>query len=320
MIIKTHILTCAFALILSVANAQTNIQKSSFAEPTTRAKLSAVMQLNPSRSTVMLGDVDGDGMLTMNDVTEMEKAVMNPDYVLNNKEMADMNSDRKVNATDVALLISELLCSSYGHCNGYEYVDLGLSVKWATCNVGASLPQQYGCFYAWGETTEKDIYFWDYYRFMTPGYHNWEGCSKYQIADGQKRGVWYDGDSFVGDNRRSLLTSDDAASAVQGEGWRMPTQEEMKELVTKCHWRWINDGYRKGYLVERKGRAIFIPAAGCAYGLAYYGTGSYGYYWTREVTSSYTQYAHSLYINSNEHSVGFDERNYGLTIRPVCVR
>lgn len=319
-IINKHIVVCAFALVFSSVSAQTNFQKSSFSAPMSKAQHVAAMQLDPTRSTVMLGDVDGDGILTMNDVTELEKAVMDSEYVLNNKEMADMNSDRKVNATDIALLVRELQSTSYGNCNGYEYVDLGLSVKWATCNIGSTLPQHYGTFMAWGETAEKDVYYWDYYRFMTPDYHNWEGCSKYQVADNQKRGVWYDGDTFVGDNIRTLSNDDDAATVLRGSGWRMPTKAEMNELVTKCHWRWINDGYRKGYIVERKGRAIFIPAAGCAYEYAYYGTGSYGYYWSRELTASYTQYAYSLYINSREHSIGFDDRSYGLTIRPVCVK
>lgn len=319
-IINKHLLICAFALALSVANAQTNVEKSNFAAPVSKARLAAAMQLNPARSTVMLGDVDGNGILTVNDVTEMEKAIVNPAYELSNAAMADMNSDKKVDAADIALLIRELESPSYGRHNGYEYVDLGLSVKWATCNVGAALPQNYGNFFAWGETTDKDIYLWDSYRFMTNGYHYWEGINKYQVADYQKDGVWYDGDTFVGDNQRTLTSTDDAATATWGEGWRMPTQAELNELVTKCHWRWISDGYRKGYLVERNGRAIFIPAAGCAYEYAYYGTGSYGYYWSRELTASYTQYAYSLYINSREHSIGFDDRSYGLTIRPVCVK
>lgn len=207
---------------------------------------------------------------------------------------------------------------SKGQCNGHEYVDLGLSVKWATCNIGAVEPSDYGDYFAWGDVEQCESYLWYYYKYNTTGYSNSDGCNKYQVADGNKSGIWYDNGVFVGDGQMTLEVGDDAATQLWGEGWRIPTPDEMNELITMCKWTWVNDGYISGYKVERLGGHIFIPAAGCRYSTAYYGKGSYGYYWTNSLLNPYTMYAQSLYIHAGNYKVGFDERNYGLTIRPVC--
>lgn len=316
---KQVLSTISLALFFVSANsiAQTNFQKSNFSDSqkmTVRAKVLAPA----GRASILYGDVDGDGTLTVNDVRDLSKSLIDSGYKLVNHAASDVNQDGLISIADVTFLIDELLHPSKGLCNGYEYVDLGLSVKWATCNIGAGVPEQFGGFYAWGETEEKETYLWQGYGHNTSGHTNWEGCNKYQIKDGQKRGVWYDGSTFCGDGKQTLESVDDVATQLWGEGWRIPTVAEYQELLTQCTWKWVSDGYKKGYEVSRLGRSIFIPAAGLAYGDAYYGTGSYGYYWTNSVTEFYTNYAYSLYINMNEKEVGFDERCYGLTIRPVC--
>lgn len=305
----------AVLLVFTDINAQTNFQRSNFSI-STPAK--SMRKIASGKSSVLLGDVDGSGTLTVDDVTELKQYIIQSDYSLAHSELADMDRDGDVDIADVALLIDVLLRPDRDLCNGYEYVDLGLSVKWATCNINADDPQLYGGFFAWGENEEKDTYLWEYYKYETENYNNWEGCSKYQIADGKTGGIWYDGNTFIGDNKQVLDDDDDAATATWGQGWRIPTKEEFEELLDECSWTWISDSYRKGYLVARNGRSIFIPASGCAYSQSFYGTGSYGYYWTKCLTKSYTQYAYSLYINKNEKQIGFDERSYGLSIRPVC--
>lgn len=112
-----------------------------------------------------------------------------------------------------------------GTINGHEWIDLGLSVKWATCNVGASKPEDYGDYYAWGETTTKSDYDWDTYKWCKGTY---DTMTKYCT------------DSYYGtvDNRTTLTSSDDVATVKWGSKWRMPTKEEMKELDEDCTWTW----------------------------------------------------------------------------------
>lgn len=117
---------------------------------------------------------------------------------------------------------------------GKEWVDLGLSVLWATYNVDATSPSDYGGYYAWGETNEKTSY-------------TTENCLTYEK----------DIREFSGN------TAYDVASAKWGEDWRMPTGHEMKELKNKCIWKWVSYKGHKGYIVEGpNGNCIFLPAAG----------------------------------------------------------
>lgn len=302
-------------LLLQGVNAQTNFQKSDFAKPSVVTKIKRHANSN---SILLLGDVDGNGLLTEKDVDELKTSLITPNYELVNKDAADMNGDGRVSVTDLVILIYQLQNPAIGECNGYEYVDLGLSVKWATCNIGAYAPEDYGYYFTWGGKTENTSYLWYYYEYNTDGCYNSDGCKKYQQKDGQTSGIWYNDNVFVGDNKKVLEPGDDAATVSWGEGWRMPTPEEMNELLTMCTWTWISDSSFKGYKVERFGRYILIPAAGCKYSTATYGKGNYGYYWTNSLLDTYTMYARSLYIHAGGPSLGFDERNYGLTIRPVC--
>lgn len=132
--------------------------------------------------------------------------------------------------------------------NGHAYVDLGLSVKWATCNVGASSPEEYGNYYAWGETTTKSSY--------TEDNSKTDGVSM--------------SSSIAGD------ASYDAARANWGGTWRLPTASESQELIDNCTWTWTTQGGKNGYKVtsEKNGNSIFLPAAGCRYSMTlYYGGG-----------------------------------------------
>ena len=122
-----------------------------------------------------------------------------------------------------------------------EYVDLGLpsGLKWAKCNLGASKPSERGDYYAWGETAHKAKYYWITYKWMQADHLGWQYITKYTIADGQTEGIWYDSSgAFIGDNKTVLVAADDAATANLGSPWRMPTIDEIKELIDKCTWTW----------------------------------------------------------------------------------
>lgn len=174
-----------------------------------------------------------------------------------------------------------------------EAVDLGLSIKWATCNVGATQAEEAGAFFAWGETTEKGEYSWNTY--------------------------------FDADCERPLesicaMTEYDVAAAEWGGDWRMPTLAEMQELCNKCSWEWTEQEGKKGYVVTgTNGKSIFLPAAGTRQGGELYLAGCYGGYLTgtRDVTNHF--YAYTLVFQPNgEHWVDNNLRDYGQNIRPVC--
>ena len=192
----------------------------------------------------------------------------------------------------------------------HEYVDLGLSVKWATCNVGASKPEEYGDYFAWGETQPKETYDWSTYKWCNGSY------------DTQTK---YCTDSYYGivDNKTQLELSDDAARANWGGSWRMPTHEEQEELRTQCTWTWTTQNGVYGYKVTSKksgytNKSIFLPAAGCRDDSSLSSAGSYGYYWSSSLYPDYPYGAYELYFSSDDVDWYYDGRYYGQSVRPVC--
>ncbi len=196
-----------------------------------------------------------------------------------------------------------------GTLNGHDWVDLGLSVKWATCNVGASSPSDYGGYYAWGETSTKSRYDWENLKYRTSGdsYDNVK-FSKY-VAE-SKYGT-------IG-NKTTLDLSDDAARANWGSSWRMPTDAENEELCNKCKWSWTSKNGHNGYTVTGpNGNSIFLPAAGFRAGTDSYGVGTSGFYWSSTLSSSISSSARYLYFNSSSHYTVYYYRRYGQSVRPV---
>lgn len=189
-----------------------------------------------------------------------------------------------------------------GRKNGHAYVDLGLSVLWATSNMGATLPQSSGDFYAWGETAPKGSFAWENYRWGDPP-------TKYK-DDGVER----------------LAESDDAAFANLGRPWRMPTKAEMDELCStdNCTWSWTPRNGVNGYLVVSKkpgfeGNSIFLPAAGTSWNAAgVQEAGSMGYYWSSTANLSEPHDAFIIHIAQNFPRVVSNNRGAGCSIRPVC--
>ena len=189
---------------------------------------------------------------------------------------------------------------------GHAYVDLGLSVKWATCNVGAVYPEDYGDYFAWGETQPKEKYNWSTYKWCEGSY---DTQTKYCA----------DSDDGTVDNKTILELSDDAANVNWGGSWRMPTNAEQDELRTECTWTWTTQNGVNGYKVTSKtnGNSIFLPAAGARGGSVLYSAGSDGNYWSSSVGTYYSHIAYPLYFGSDCVEGYSRNRYFGLSVRPV---
>ena len=190
-----------------------------------------------------------------------------------------------------------------------EAVDLGLpsGIKWANMNVGASKPEEYGGYYAWGETEEKSNYDWSTYKWCNGSY---DTMTKYCIRSS----------NGTIDNKTVLDPEDDVAHVKWGGTWRMPTFDEQKELLNNCTWTWTTQNGVNGYRVtsQTNGNSIFLPAAGYRYGTEVSFRGS-GYYWSSSLGSSYSDYAILLNFDSDYRDwYSYYGRCYGFLVRPVC--
>ena len=182
--------------------------------------------------------------------------------------------------------------------NHVHAVDLGLSVKWACCNVGASSPEGYGSYFAWGETSSKSDYGWDTYKYSHDQF--WALTKYCNDSD-----YGYNGYT---DNKTTLDLIDDAARSNWGGSWRMPTTIELQELINRnnCTWTWTTLNGIKGYKVTSKsnGNSIFLPAAGYRDGTDVYYDGSYdlyyGSYWSSSLISDNPYEAYRLYFYSDD--------------------
>ena len=182
---------------------------------------------------------------------------------------------------------------------GNEYVDLGLSVKWATCNVGANSPEGYGDYFAWGEIDPKSAYNISTYKYS--------GLSlsiliKYCNTD----------------NKKVLEPGDDAATMNWGGAWRLPTKEEQDELRSNCIWTWTTQNGVIGYkVIGSNGNSIFLPAAGYMNEDTPTYAGSYGYYLSSSLCIDSPNYAYFVYFDLGRVLLSRDLRYSGLSVRPV---
>lgn len=193
--------------------------------------------------------------------------------------------------------------------NGHEYVDLGLSVKWATCNIGAKKPEAYGERFSWGEIQSKESYNWGTYTHCVPdGKYTYSSILKYNNTD----------------KIEELENSDDAANVKWGGKWRMPTQKEINELLNKCKWSHQAKNGVKGVLVTGpNGNSIFLPATGHKVSFSDKNDeeGTTGFYWTKTLESRILErYAIGLVFNETnqgESSRTWSERCNGFSVRAV---
>ena len=192
--------------------------------------------------------------------------------------------------------------------DGYEYIDLELpsGTLWATCNVEAANPEEYGGYYAWGETEEKSEYSWETYK--------WCNGSNNTITK-------YCTDNIYGtvDSKTLLDPNDDVARTMWGGNWRVPTANELQELFDNCIWSYGKLNGTDGYWVTSRnnGKSIFLPTAGCRQGIDIRYSGVLGFYWSATScngsSSAYNIRFYNIHTGIDEY-----ERTNGFTIRPVC--
>ncbi len=180
---------------------------------------------------------------------------------------------------------------------------------WATCNVGANSPEEYGDYFAWGETEPKTTYNWETYKWCT-GTQNI--LTKY--CNNSSYGTV--------DNKTELELADDAATANWGASWRMPTQAQLQELVNNCTSTWTTRNGVKGRLVTGpNGNSLFLPAAGYLYNSGLNSAGSYGYCRSRTLYSSTPLTAYYIQFYSGSFGIwGSINRGAGFTVRAVRVQ
>ena len=182
-----------------------------------------------------------------------------------------------------------------------EAVDLGLpsGLLWSNMNIGATTPEGYGNYYAWGETDIKDTYTWDTYKYGNSA----STLTKYNSTDGLT----------------TLESEDDAASINWGGTWRMPTNEEMQELIDNCTWTWTPKNGVNGYEVKSKTNSnfIFLPTSGQILGNSQSSNDTYGYYWSSSVSTDSLSDAICTCFNSSNVFKGGGDRYCGRSIRPV---
>lgn len=193
--------------------------------------------------------------------------------------------------------------------------DMGVSVKWSACNLGASKPEEYGNYYAWGETQTKTEYSWATYKWCNGGN---DKLTKYCPV--QKTDYW-DGIGAP-DDKTILDPEDDAAYVILGSDWRMPTDKEWKELRNGCLWEWTTYEGINGYKVYGfgGGEIIFLPAAGDWSGTTLYAPGYFGNYWSSSLNTNSPNDAKYYIFNSSSYNwESGDTRPMGFSIRPVCL-
>ncbi len=231
------------------------------------------------------GDVDQDGQVTIGDVTCLI------DYLLNGTW-----NDEPVTPPD-----------------GHEWVDLGLpsGTLWATCNVGADSPEEYGDYFAWGETSPKDYYDWSTYEWCN-------GSTNTMTKYCTQSDYGYNG--FT-DGKTELDLEDDAVYVNWGASWRMPTKEQHQELVDNCTWTWTQLNGVDGRLgTGPNGNTIFLPAAGRRWLQSLFGAGLSGYFWSRSLYQEESDFAINLYLNSDGvYWFRTQSRCNGRSIRAVRV-
>lgn len=200
--------------------------------------------------------------------------------------------------------------------NHPHLIYLGLSVKWACCNVGATSPADIGGYYAWGETTEKSKYEWENYKWCN-GY--WDSMTKY-CTDSEYGTV---------DNLTTLALSDDAAFVNMGSPYHTPTIEALTELNDNCTWKWVTGTYYnyltsesiqyKGYKVTgSNGNSIFLPVAGERSGNGS-GMTDCGLYWSSSLYTQTPFQARVLSFGNDYHiTTGREYRHYGMSVRAVA--
>lgn len=194
----------------------------------------------------------------------------------------------------------------------HAYVDLGLSVKWATCNIGATQPWERGEFFSWGETENKRINNWDTYKYSEGAHALTKYCSNPDYA-------WHG----LVDSVSVLDPEDDVAHMKWGGTWRIPTKAQIDELLENCTWEWTTLNEVNGYRVTGKkpgytDRSIFLPVTGEYNDGKVFDYRLHGYYWSRNCGTVTSETAYTLEVYTKGSSAEIQSRYKSLAVRPVC--
>ena len=257
------------------------------------------------------GDVNQDGAVNISDVTCLI------DNLLKGVPEGDVDQDGLVNISDVTSLIDYLLSGSWPDDpvtppDLHEWVDLGLpsGTLWATCNVGATAPEELGSYFAWGETATKDFYDWSTYKWCNGSYNT---LTKYCTNSD------YGNDGFV-DNKTELDPEDDAAYVNWGPQWRMPSMEQLHELYENCSSVWTTmNGVNGSLFTGPNGNTIFLPAAGHRWDGSLYDAGSDGFYWSCSLGYTTPDLAFTRFFGLGYAGWGCIARYCGYSVRAVRV-
>ena len=269
-----------------------------------------IVEMEPE--TGLIGDVNLDGEVNIADINAVVDIITGgDDYVTT----ADVNGDGEINISDVNAIIN-IIHEDEALIDEHEWVDLGLpsGTLWATCNVGASAPEEYGDYFAWGETEPKENYDWSTYKWCNGSLNSLtKYCTKsiYGTVDG----------------KTELDLDDDAANVNWGSSWCMPTLEQMQELCDSCTWQWTTlNGVMGRLVIGPNGNSIFLPASG-GFSSHVFNDGRFGYYWSRTLCSpdkwdipnegEGPDDAYILFFGSSRNHVWFDRRCEGQTVRAV---
>lgn len=208
--------------------------------------------------------------------------------------------------------------------NGHEYVDLGLpsGLLWATCNVGASKPEDFGDYFAWGATEPQK----EYNEANTP-YQTYNAAdyikAKYTKYLGSTTSYYKDSSAKDSDALKTVLDpEDDAAHVNWGGNWRMPTREEQEELIdnNNCIWTWTTQNGVKGYKVTslKNRKSLFLPVTGYRSDSMLWLDDTNGCYWSSSFMSNYPWFAYNLGFDWADMVCGSTFRSFGQSVRPVC--
>lgn len=260
-----------------------------------------------SRTVHLIGDVNNDSEVNILDVDKVIKEILGNC----SDTSADVNTDGEINILDVDAIISIILGGDSTQ-EDHEYVDLGLpsGTLWATCNVGAGCPEDYGYFFAWGETEPKSVYDWSTYKWcIVDPVDGSYFLTKYCIFS----------DMGTVDNKTELEPEDDAAYVNWGPSWRMPTWKQLSELESECIWQWTTQYGVDGYLLKSKvnGNSMFLPATGFRDGALLRNSGYSGRFWVRSLS-----YGKVIYLSFSENGLCWTSspfRYQGHCVRAVRV-
>ncbi|MBQ3363059.1 MAG: leucine-rich repeat protein [Muribaculaceae bacterium] len=261
-----------------------------------------IVEMEPE--TDLKGDVNNDGEVNIADVNAAVDIILGG---YGDFHAADVNGDGEVTIADINAIMDIILGGGSPSQDDHEYVDLGLpsGTLWATCNIGANSPEEYGDYFAWGETAPKGDFTWETYKWCNGSDRTMtKYCTKSSYG--------------TIDNKTELEPEDDAACAYWGSSWRMPSQEQIDELMSHCsHQSTTLNGVNGMLVTGPNGNSIFLPSAGAIEGSTRMDAGLYGHYWSRTLDPDSNRFANTLFTIPEAPGVYYGLRDHGFCVRPV---